>query len=163
MELEEPRKSPELGSMRTVLIASLLLLAACRQEQGDNEPAESPVGAGPKAKAETAGFDVYQASGRDRLCVGGGRAGFIVFANQGDSNCSVSGSVERSGDQLTIRPDGDNSCSITVVEDGTTLRLGPLAPACAYYCGPNASFAGVTFNAMQGPQPVTDLAGDPLC
>jgi hypothetical protein len=156
MKLEERRKSPELDVMRTLLLSGLLLLSACRQEE--DAAANQPTG-----QADSPRFDVYQAGGRDRLCIGKGRAAFIVYAEQGDSNCSVSGAVERSGSQITIRPDGDTSCTITAVDNGTSLRLGPLTPACAYYCGPNASFAERTFDAMPGSQPVTDLAGEPLC
>ena len=152
--------------MRFILAAGLLLLSACRQQPdaSANNLAE-PAGdlAASAEPASSGGLTFFQAGGRNRMCLGEGRAGFIVYAASGDANCSVRGSVQRNGPTLSIAPEGDAACRIEAREDGTALRLDPVTPACAYYCGPGASYAGTSFNAMPGPVPVTDLAGDPLC
>jgi hypothetical protein len=62
-----------------------------------------------------------------------------------------------------IAPDGDESCRIAVAKGNGRVRLGPVTPQCAYYCGPKASYAGKTFVQQAKPTPVTDVAGDPLC
>jgi hypothetical protein len=145
--------------MRCLSIPALLLLSACRQEPEPvaNEPAA--------ATAEQAGSSsTFAGSGRDRLCLaeGSGRAGLITFG-EGDANCSVTGSLARSDDRLTITPDGDAACRVEATLAGDRLTLGPAATACAYYCGPSASFAGKQFTRTKVAEPVTDLAGDPLC
>lgn len=106
----------------------------------------------------------FAGAGRDRLCLkeGEGRAGFITYG-EGDANCSVSGAVQRAGERLTITPDGDAACRIEATLAGEQLTLGQASPACAYYCGPTASFSARQFARTATPQPVTDLAGDPLC
>ena len=124
-----------------------LLLAAC-----------SP--ASPEPDAEPL---LYAGGGRDRLCLAGARVGFIAYG-AGDTNCSVRGRAERAGEQsLTIVPDGDQDCRIDVQEQGGSLRLGRVAAACAYYCGPGASFEGKAFSRNASASPAVDFAGDPLC
>lgn len=113
--------------------------------------------------ATSSGVAVYSGSGRNRLCLEEGRAGLIVYAASGDANCSVRGTAETTGGGLVIRPDGDQSCRIEARASGESLTLGPVAPACAYYCGPGASYSGATFDAAAAPQPVSDVAGDQLC
>ena len=125
----------------------LLLLSACSQEA--SEPIVERT--------------LYAGEGRDRLCIAGDRAGFIAYGD-GGRNCSVRGRVERSGEHsLSIVPDGDPDCRIAVDEQGESLRLGKVAQACAYYCGPRASFAGKTFTKDASASPAIDFAGDPLC
>ena len=133
--------------MRTAAFA-LLLLTACAPEQTKQPPADSQTYAGP---------------GRDRLCIKGERAGFIAFG-EGDSNCSVRGRIERDGDRLAaIRPDGDEDCRIPAERVGEAIRLGKAGDACAYYCGPGASFDGKTFTQQPSSSPAADFAGDALC
>ena len=57
----------------------------------------------------------------------------------------------------------DADCRIEVREQGESLRLGDVAPACAYYCGPGASFAGKAFAENDSASLAVDFAGDPLC
>lgn len=141
--------------MRLAFLPLLLLISACQQE--------APV-TGPGAKPENNAVTVYAGSGRDRLCLAeqGGAASFVTYAPTGDANCMVQGTWSPSGPQA-ITPNEDKSCSITFNKDGGSVQLLAGSPGCAYYCGPNASFAGKTFVRMDKPEPVTDLAGDPLC
>ncbi len=138
---------------------SLLVLAACRQQAQDDDGAFRNASVAAASEATT----TYSGSGRNQLCLKGQRTGFIVYASRGDTNCSVRGTFERSGSKLVIMPDGDSECRIEAREDGSSLALGPLPPACAYYCGPKASFAGAIFDMVPASRPVTDFAGDPLC
>lgn len=125
----------------------ILLLSACTQES-------------PQKTRETA---LYAGKGRDRLCIKGDRIGFITYG-AGNVNCSVRGHVGRSGEHLlSIVPDGDPDCSIKAAQDAESIRLGKLDQACAYYCGPNASFDGKVFAKTPSASPAVDLAGDPLC
>ncbi|WP_114226508.1 MULTISPECIES: hypothetical protein [Sphingomonas] len=124
-------------------------LAACRQQPSPT----NNVAATPAPVLSFAG------TGRDRLCLAGNRAAFITYAAAGDHNCSVRGTLAGA----TLTADGDAQCQVTVTRTGDSIRLGPIAPNCAYYCAAPASFAGKTFTRTPKPEPVTDLAGDPLC
>ena len=137
--------------------AAACLLIACR-EQG---PAD---GASPRSdakQAEASALVTYAGAGRDRLCLNPqtGRAGFITYG-EGNNNCSVRGAI---GDPNFIRPDGDTACTIIFNRDGESIQLLAGGPGCSYYCGPTASFAGKSFKKAETAEPVTDLAGDPLC
>lgn len=141
--------------MRSFYLLPLALLAACRQEP--DQPAQAP------AESREA-VVTYAGAGRDRLCLdeGRGRIGFITYG-QGDMNCSVRGAVVRSGDRLSIAPDGDESCRVDATVDGERLALGPVSTSCGYYCGAGASFAGKAFTRSSPGSPAEDFAGDPLC
>ena len=133
----------------------VLLLGACSKpaaEQNATGP-EQPA-ANPAAAAAT-----FAGPGRDRLCLAGQRAAFVSFAATGDRNCTVRGTLV--DDELV--PEGDAACRIGVSREGDGLRLGPVTQACSYYCAAPASFAGKTFVRMDKPEPVADIAGDPLC
>jgi len=78
----------------------------------------------------------------------------------GDPNCSFRGAISN---PQSIRPDGDATCAILFNRDGDTVTLLTGDKSCAYYCGPGASLEGRTFTRMAKPEPVTDLARDPLC
>ena len=118
------------------------------------------------APAADGGEQVW-AAGKDGLClVGAGeqlRAGLITYGS-GNTNCTLSGPAERQGETLTITPTGDSACRVQVtISDGRAV-LGNREPACSYYCGPGADFAGRTLQQANRPaQSVTDFAGDPLC
>ena len=131
--------------MRLVLPA-FLLLAACS-------------GGTPQSPPERV---LYDGEGRDRLCLAGERAGLIAYG-EGDANCSVRGRVEKTGEQLTIIPDGDEDCRIDARQQGETIRIRSLSAACNYYCGPGASFDGKAFAKNAAASPAVDFAGDPLC
>ena len=129
------------------ILGLILLLAAC-----------SPQAPDPKIEEVT-----YAGNGRDRLCMEGDRAGFITYG-EGDANCSAHGRIDRTGGQrLAIIPDGDQDCRIEANEDAGAIRLGGVTAACAYYCGPGASFEGKAFTKRATPSPALDFAGDPLC
>jgi hypothetical protein len=102
-------------------------------------------------------------AGRDRLCLRDDRAGLIVYAAEGNSNCTVRGAIANEGRSFRIQPDGEGSCTIDVQRDGSALILGEQTPSCAYYCGPRASFAGKRLEPLNGAEAAVDLAGDPLC
>jgi len=87
----------------------------------------------------------------------------MIIYGAGDTNCSARGRVERSGDKLTLIPDGDPDCRIEAILSGDTLRLGARSPSCAYYCGPGADFAGKALGKGDAASPAKDFAGDPLC
>lgn len=113
--------------------------------------------------------DVAQSwrNGRDGLCLAGKpgalRAGLIAYG-PGDTNCSLAGSAEQTGERLIIIPRGDSRCRVEVVLGGEQASFGPLAQPCAYYCGPAADFSGRTLHRSIDPiDRITDLAGDPLC
>ena len=144
--------------MRLHLFLVPLLLTACG-EQDASVTANQPAGA---AAAQSA-VQTFAGQGRDRLCLDerGGRAGLITYG-QGDANCSIRGAVQRSGERITIAPDGDDSCRVAGTIAGNEVTLGPRTPGCAYYCGPTADYSGRSFTA-DNVAPVTDLAGDPLC
>lgn len=146
--------------MRIAFLAAAALLVGC--SRGDQ-----PAAAEQSTETQTpaaATLTTYAGEGRNRLCLDerAGRAAFITYG-QGDTNCTVQASVQRNGAAATLIPDGDETCRIELATADDTLRLGPASPACAYYCGPNASFANAEFRRTPQPQPVTDLAGDPLC
>ncbi len=137
-----------------LLSASALLLTACGREQAATN--QGATAATPRAEA---GAIVFGAGARDRLCLKGDQAAFITYAAASDSNCTLRGSAS----ETSIRPDGDTACSVPLTRAGDRVTLSAAGPGCAYYCGPGASFSGKTFTRMAQPQPVTDLAGDPLC
>ena len=137
--------------MRVLTPAALMLtliLAACSSE--------------PEAAAGVAA-GLFAGAGRDRLCVAGEgagqRAGLIVYAASGDTNCSATGRI--AGGALV--PSGDRECRIPLTFDAAGARIGAVPRACAYYCGPGASLDGKTFRKSDAATPATDLAGDPLC
>ena len=146
--------------MRIAHLAAAFLLTGCGR--GD-QPAAAEQSTEAQARAATT-LATYAGEGRNRLCLDerAGRAAFITYG-QGDTNCTVQASVQRAGSAATLIPDGDETCRIELTTAGGTLRLGPASPACAYYCGPSASFANAEFRRTPQPQPVTDVAGDPLC
>jgi hypothetical protein len=142
--------------MRTLTFFILVLLAACREEAPLTD-------AGSK-------LEVWNANARDRLCIKGKRAGFIIYG-KGDANCSARGTIQRDGNAIMLSPDGDPSCvfSAHITPGPPGKRQMPFGMeadrqrACAYYCGPGAR-AQATFTPSTLPAgKATDFAGDPLC
>ena len=136
--------------MRSIL-PCFILLAACSQGQ---EP------------APTIATGTFAGEGRDRLCIAGEpgsyRAGLITYA-AGDVNCSASGKVETASGTLALVPRGEGDCRISLTIEGNTVRIGEVPAACSYYCGPDATMAGKSFNRSDAGGATVDLAGDPLC
>jgi hypothetical protein len=137
--------------MRIVLIAAAVALAACSKPQ----PAAPPAIAG-----------TYAGVGRDALCFatagGATRAGFIIYGPD-RANCSVSGRLDKAGAGWTLRPTGDGECRIAVRFTNGKVTLGPQSAACAYYCGPGATFDGKSFTLSPSAPAASDVAGDALC
>ncbi|WP_205481497.1 hypothetical protein [Sphingomonas arenae] len=147
--------------MRNVFIAaSLLLLGACgRSEETPQEQSTAAESRTPAAATVT-----FAGSGRNRLCLdeGRGRAAFITYG-QGNANCTATGSLRRNGSSAALFPDGDQACRVDLTISGEGVRLGGATAACAYYCGPTASYSGAEFRRSDSAGAVVDLAGDPLC
>lgn len=145
--------------MRSVVLLLCTLLASC----GTGE-SPAPGNDEAEAAAARAGPVTYAGSDRDRLCLDerSGRAGFITYG-AGAANCAVSGTLQRTGATGTMIPDGDETCRIDLQIAGAEVRVGSVSPACAYYCGPSASYSGKRFQRMGTSDPVTDLGGTPLC
>lgn len=137
----------------TVAVLAVALVA-CRQQ-------EAPVEAEQATTTASLPAGLYRAGDRDALCMkADGRAGFVTFAPGAErTNCSVRGRLENGA----IVPDGDEACRIPVTQRGTALQLGDGGGSCAYYCGPNASFANREFTRQGGTGTASDLAGEPLC
>ena len=131
----------------------VLLLGACSKPGAEQNTASPQQPAVARAAATFAG------PGRDRLCVAGQRAAFVSYAAAGDRNCTVRGTIVDNA----LVPEGDAACRIAISREGESFRLGPVTQACSYYCAAPASFAGKTFVRMAKPEPVADIAGDPLC
>lgn len=127
-----------------------LLLAACSQQ-----PAEPSLTTG-----------TFAGAARDRLCItgepGSYRGGLIAYG-AGDANCSASGRIEAVNGQIALVPRGEGACRIPLTLDGNVVRIGEVPPACSYYCGPDATMAGKTYNRADMGATAVDLAGDPLC
>ena len=137
--------------MRIAILTALVALAACSKPQA----------AAPPAIAGT-----YAGAGRDALCVasdgGDARTGFITYG-PGDANCSASGRLVAAGAAWELVPAGEGDCRIPVAFGEGKVTLGQQSAACAYYCGPGASFAGKTFDLAPKRAAAVDFAGDPLC
>ncbi|HVF84142.1 MAG TPA: hypothetical protein VM913_08240 [Sphingomicrobium sp.] len=143
-------------------MSAIVLLTGCGQQAASSSSANED-GDGTQPAGST-GPVSYAGSGRDRLCLSEaeGRAGLVIYG-EGDANCGVRGTVQRSANRLTVTPEGDAACRIEAAISGDRLILGARNSACAYYCGPTANYAGKTFTRIADPEPAADLAGDPLC
>jgi hypothetical protein len=126
-------------------LAFVLLLTACSQEP-----------AAPKSEP------VVYANGRDRLCVHGARAGFIVYGRD-NANCSARGRIERSQAAASFIPAGDMECKIPLNFKDDQVAFGAISPPCDFYCGPGAAVDGKRLPKSVSASPAVDFAGDPLC
>jgi hypothetical protein len=165
------------------LLPILLLLAACDRagEPSGNraEPSARAPGAsaGPGSDARAAGarltglYEGGAGAQKNQLCIvekgSETEFGLIVWGANLHS-CSGAGLASRSGDRLSLRMTGDETCTIeATLKDGTVALPAALPAGCAYYCGARASLAGARF-ARSGTTSAdagkaTDIAGDPLC
>nr|WP_314445402.1 hypothetical protein [uncultured Sphingomonas sp.] len=143
--------------MRLALVSVLFFLSSCGQGGETTNDSNAALSAG------AAVVGSQWSSGRDRMCLGQESAGLIVYAAEGDTNCTVRGTAERAGGIIRITPNGDQACTIEARGDGGAVVLGEVSPACAYYCGPKSSYAGKRLEPTTEASPAVDLAGDPLC
>ena len=144
-------------------LTALLLTACGEQAQENAATSDTASGAVAPSRALTASV-AFDSGGRDQLCVKEGRAGLIVYAADADTNCAVRGTVNTNDSaRFVMQPEGDEACKIEGRWDGSALTFGQVASACAYYCGPKASFEGARFNVVPASRPAVDIAGDPLC
>jgi hypothetical protein len=156
----------------------LLLLAGCGRgdrEAGNRESA-APEPAGPAAAPRNAGggaplaglYEGPEGTPRSQMCIveKGGKAQFgLVAWGSNLHSCSGAGDVVRSGEKLTLRMAGDETCTIeATLKDGIVTLPATLPEGCAYYCGDRASLARATFTRTgDDVLKAKDIAGDPLC
>jgi hypothetical protein len=93
--------------------------------------------------------------------------GLIVWGENMRS-CAGAGTVERSGDRLTLTMTGDSACRIEArIAGGAVILPGKVPGGCAYYCGAGAHLEDValrqTGSTAADAAKAKDLAGDPLC
>ena len=139
-----------------IIITLALLVSACSGKAPEKAPDTGPALA----------VGTYAGDGRDRLCVvgeaGAQRAGFVSYGS-GETNCTMSGTIEAKGAVFVLKPKGDLRCSVDVSVNDGRVSLSPGTPACSYYCGPDATFANKNFRRDDKATPAVDLAGDKLC
>jgi hypothetical protein len=156
----------------------LLLVAGCgRGGERDNETAPAaqegsrPSASAPERSVNLPLAGLYQGpegTPRSQMCIvekdGTAQFGLVAWGSNLHS-CSGSGDAVRKGDRLTLRMEGDETCTIeAVLKAGVVTLPATLPSGCSYYCGERASLAGARFtrtgdDAMQA----KDIAGDPLC
>jgi hypothetical protein len=169
-----------------LLLLPLLLLGACRAQEGmSNNAANSSAGGTPAAGSggthtpaappQTATLTGLYESGtaprRNQMCAveAGGRARFgLVVASAPNESCSGNGIATRSGNALRLTMQGDEACTIEARLEGTRVAFPPNVPAgCSYYCSRGGRLAGAAFDKTGGTDAdaarAQDLIGDPLC
>lgn len=166
-----------------LLLLALLLLGACRAQDGVGNnaagpaagtPPEGPPGESP-AEVQTATLTGLYESGtgpqRSRMCAieEGGRArfGLVVWTGAAES-CSGNGTALRQGGVLRLTMAGDEACTIDARIEGMRVAFPASLPAgCAYYCSPGGRLAGTSFDKTGGTEAdarrAEDLVGDRLC
>lgn len=173
--------------MRGLALLLPLILAACGTQDSLNNADGSrgvpPVANGtapaqsatPAAAVQTATLTgLYEggpAERRSQMCIvqGGGSARFgIVVREQGDQDCSGTGTVVRAGNGLRLTMAGDVACTIDASIDGTKVTFPQTLPSgCSYYCSPGGRLSGQTLDKTGGAETdarrATDLVGDRLC
>jgi hypothetical protein len=162
-------------------LALLLLLAACNRSEAppDQGNVSAPAAAAPASRSASAAakarltglYEGGSGEQKNQLCiVEKGREdefGLIVWGGNLHS-CSGAGLVVRSGERLSLRMTGDETCTIdATLKDGRIALPATLPAGCAYYCGARATLAGATFtragSSVADAKKATDIAGDPLC
>jgi hypothetical protein len=169
------------------LLVALLLLSACNRggDAGGNGAATTGAEEGrasrqtPAAERGAAGkglTGLYEGGSGDQksqLCMIAKGAsdqaefGLVVWgANQ--HSCLGSGEATRSGERLTLKMAGDETCSIDArIQGGKVMFPANLLAGCDYYCAASATMARATFNRSGSTKAdalkARDIAGDPLC
>lgn len=92
--------------------------------------------------------------GTDRMCALGDdergyRIGMVAVFGP-DTRCEATGSAARSGENVRMTLTGDKGrCVFTAQFDGVRLTIpGRVEEECDQFCGPRASFAGVSFDRI---------------
>jgi hypothetical protein len=161
--------------MTKAILLLLPLLSACGGGGGDGNQTEQRGSRPAVQTAELTGL--YQGRGeggeRDRLCMiseenGGGAAFGIVTEDPDGSSCGGAGRAVRENGVLRLTMTGDEQCAIEARIDGRQVTFPAAVPeGCAYYCGPGATLADLSFEKTGGTaedaKRATDLAGGPLC
>ena len=97
------------------------------------------------------------------MCVGSeGDAAFILYGD-GDANCLAEGAIAEEDGGVVFTPRGDRTCTIGLQNDGDRVTFADGGDNCSYYCGGDASLTGKTVQRSESTEPLTDIAGDPLC
>ena len=169
-----------------LLLLPLLLLGACRAQEGmSNNAAGSSAGGAPAAGSGgteapaapvqtttlTGLYESGAAPRRNQMCAveAGGRARFgLVVWSAPNESCSGNGTATRSGNSLRLTMQGDEPCTIDARIEGTRVTFPPNVPAgCAYYCSRGGRLAGAAFDKTGGADAdaarARDLIGDQLC
>jgi hypothetical protein len=97
----------------------------------------------------------------------GAQFGLLVWGEDLHS-CSGAGQAVRTGERLTLKMAGDQSCVLEARIDGGKIILPASVPrGCAYYCGAGARLEGASFARTGSTEAdalkARDLADDPLC
>lgn len=136
--------------MIPLLLASTLVACGGGSDEPDASP---PVAAGQFLADE----------GRGGMCVGSeGDAAFILYG-EGDANCLAEGTITANDEGATFTPLGDKTCTVGLQIDGDRITFADGGGSCSYYCGGDASLAERTVSRSESAEPLTDIAGDPLC
>lgn len=139
--------------MRMTILLAALALSACGGSDG-TDPAGEALPAGQ-----------WSDGARSGLCVAeGGRAAFILYADEGDANCMAEGEIADGADGLLFVPRGDTQCRIPLRRDGERIVFGTGGASCDYYCGDGVATEGRSVarsDATSGA--LNDPAGDSIC
>ena len=147
---------------RSGLLILALLLAGCGKGSSEGEKAvaelspleQAAIDAGviPDVRNVTlsGAYERRSDLGTDRFCaVGNDENGYQVgmIAVFGPATqCEGLGEAERSGKNVRITLNSEQTCSFTARFDGVELKLpGGLPEGCASYCSARAGFEGVSF------------------
>jgi hypothetical protein len=171
--------------MKTIplLLAAACLLPACDGDDGNMSAGNLSGGGTAQASAKptapiaageslTGLYEKKEGGLSSQLCIvekgqGSGRFGLNIWGGNMHA-CSGSGTVTRNGNQLTLAMEGDRSCTLTAAIEGNSIRLPTQIPeACNYYCGKQASLAGVSLARTGSSQAdalkARDVVDEPLC
>ena len=169
--------------MKKLLIALLLLSGCNRGADSGNGSAAAEGGAGKRAgvqagasePAERAGLTGLWEGGagpqKNQLCMigKGDKASFgLAVWGAGSTSCLGAGDATRSGERITLKMAGDETCAIEATIEGERITLPAAMPAgCGYYCASGVKMAGVSLSRSEAGSAAAlrarDIAGDPLC
>lgn len=176
--------------MKKVAIALLLLASACeRGADSENRAADvqdrgaeggagvtgpgtgvGKRGATPSARL-TGLWEGGQGPQKDQLCIiekgRGAQFGLLVWGGDQQS-CSGAGEAVRSGERLSLKMAGDETCSIEArLSAGKIVLPASVPEGCSYYCAAGAKMAGASFGRSGESEAdalkAKDIAGDALC